>query len=207
MEEIELKDFINLFWRKKIIIVLVVLIFAIIGGIYTKVCVKPLYEATTSLVIVENEFENEAEVTAYYNLIDAYTVVVNSATVSNKVIENLKLDMDVKDLQDSMKIVTWATGQSMRITITNNDPELAAKITNEMAKVYMEEVKRIYGEDRIQIIDYAVANYAPVNNELSKNVGMFAFVGGALVCGYIFIRFVYSDTTKNFFEKENKKKQ
>ena len=48
MEEIDLKELISMFLEKKFLIVLVVIVFAMLGAIYTLKFVVPEYQSTTS---------------------------------------------------------------------------------------------------------------------------------------------------------------
>ena len=51
MEELDLKGLFNIFWSKRIYIVLIIAIFAVIGIIYSFDIVKPEYKAETTLVL------------------------------------------------------------------------------------------------------------------------------------------------------------
>ena len=51
MEELDLKELFEIFWSKKVQIILIVLIFAVIGVIYTMGFVTPVYTSSTTLVL------------------------------------------------------------------------------------------------------------------------------------------------------------
>ncbi|MDO5557391.1 MAG: Wzz/FepE/Etk N-terminal domain-containing protein [Clostridia bacterium] len=51
MEELDLKELFSIFWRKKIIILIIVAIFIVIGTVYTYTIVEPKYESYTTLVL------------------------------------------------------------------------------------------------------------------------------------------------------------
>ena len=51
MEEIDLKELFQIFWNKKVQIVLIVLIFMVIGVIYSVGFVTPMYSSSTTLVL------------------------------------------------------------------------------------------------------------------------------------------------------------
>lgn len=51
MEEIDLKEIFLMFWKKKVEIILIIAIFAVIGYIYTTVFTTPMYTSSTTLVL------------------------------------------------------------------------------------------------------------------------------------------------------------
>ena len=50
MEELDLKDLFNMFWVRKLQIILIVAIFVVIGVIYSYAILKPEYRSTTSIL-------------------------------------------------------------------------------------------------------------------------------------------------------------
>ena len=51
MEELDLKELISMFLEKKLLIILVVIIFALMGAIYTLKFVTTIYQSTTRVPI------------------------------------------------------------------------------------------------------------------------------------------------------------
>ena len=60
MEELDLKELFNIFWSKKVQIILIILIFAVIGVIYTMGFVTPVYTASTTLVLASSNSTQES---------------------------------------------------------------------------------------------------------------------------------------------------
>ena len=55
MEELDLKQLVNIFWSKRLHVISIVLIFLIIGTVYTFLFVTPKYKSYTSLVLARSE--------------------------------------------------------------------------------------------------------------------------------------------------------
>ena len=55
MEELDLKELFELFWSKKLTIVILVVVFAIIGAVYSIFFVTPKYKSSTTLVLTKTE--------------------------------------------------------------------------------------------------------------------------------------------------------
>lgn len=214
MEEIDLKELMETFLQKKFLIIFVVILFALVGFIYTKSFITPLYESSTSIILKVNDLEKTVELTSEAvttkdtalnsKLIDVYSVVAKSKKVANKVIENLKLDITSEELTKAI-ITNSNTGtQTLKITAySKNNPEEACNIANETAKIFIEEVKNIYEEEDLQVLDFAEIDSNPTNINLTKNILIFAFVGLIAICAYIFVIFMFDTTVKKEEDIEN----
>lgn len=209
MEEIDLKELIGMFLEKKFLIIFVVILFAILGAVYTTRFITPLYESSTSLVLVqtgdaENSLESitTTDITLNSKLVDAYAVVAKSKRVANKVSENLKLNMSIDSLRQSITVSSASDTQNLKVSVKHENPEEACKIANEVAEVFIEEVTEIYKVKNLYILDPAEINSNPCNINLTKNVAIFAFVGTVLVAGYILLINMLDTTIKTDLDIE-----
>ena len=203
MEEIDLKELIGMFLEKKFLIIFVVILFAILGAVYTTRFITPMYESSTSLVLVQTgdtdtslESITTTDITLNSKLVDAYAVVAKSKRVANKVLENLKLNMPIDDLRESITISSASDTQNLKVSVKHENPEEACKIANEVAEVFIEEVTEIYKVKNLYILDPAEVNTIPCNINLAKNIVIFAFVGAILVAGYILLINMLDTTLK-----------
>lgn len=204
MEELDLKELISMFLEKKLLIVLVVIIFALMGAIYTLKFVTPIYQSTTSLVLAQIASDNSEEsnsitssdIALNSNLIDNYRVIAKSKSVAQEVINNLELDTSVDVLRNRISVTTESDSEVIKITVADEDPELACKITTEVAQIFMGKVETIYKVNNITVLDKAEVETTPSNINLTKNVVIFAFVGGILVAGYILLINMLDTTVK-----------
>lgn len=205
MEEIDLKELIEMFLEKKFLIIFVVLLFAVLGAIYTNNFITPMYESSTSLVLVQTGSEKSAtensesitttDLTLNSKLINAYKVIANSKIVASTVINNLKLDMEIEELQEVISVNSNSEAE-LEITVKHTDREIACKIANELAKVFKDKVTEIYKVENLYVLDVAETQYEPCNINLGKNIVIFAFVGAVLVSGYILLINMLDTTVK-----------
>ena len=204
MEELDLKELISMFLEKKLLIVLVVIIFALMGAIYTLKFVTPIYQSTTSLVLAQIGGDNSEEsnsitssdIALNTNLIDNYRVIAKSKSVAQEVIDNLNLDTTVEILRNRISVTTESDSEVIKITVLDEDPELACKITSEVAEIFMGKVETIYKVNNITVLDKAEMETTPSNINLTKNIVIFAFVGGILIAGYILLINMLDTTVK-----------
>lgn len=208
MEEIDLKEIFDMFWSKKVVIILVVLLFMGIGVFYTKFMVKPDYKSSAILVLTKNGESNEtitqSEVTLNQKLIGTYTEVIKSDNVLRQVISNLNLDIDENELRNRVSVKLVLNTQLIEISVTNENPETAKLLTNEITNVFMDRVKEIYKINNISIFSEANLSTGPYNINHTKNVLMFIVIGIVIAFGCVFIASMFDTTVKTAEEAEKK---
>ncbi len=211
MEELDLKELISMFLEKKLLIILVVIIFALIGAIYTLKFVTPIYQSSTSLILAQTNLNGQngetnsitsSDITLNANLVDNYKEIAESRIVAAKVIQNLGLSESIETIQENTNVSTSSDTEVLKITVSNEDPELACRIANEIATVFTEQALEIYKVNNVNVLDEAVVSLNPSNVNLFKNIIIFAFVGGVLVAGYILLINMLDTTVKTDLDIE-----
>lgn len=206
MEEIDLKELVQLFWGKKVQIILIVAIFAVVGFIYTIGFVTPKYQATTSLLLATNSAQSAAgldssittnDVNLNSKLVSTYSKLVKSDKVVRTVISNLSLNMEEATLKKIVSVTAAEDTEFIEISVKDEDPALATKIANEIAKVFIENVKEFYGVENVHIVDAAEVPQAPYNINHVKDIIIFAFIGAVVAVGYVFIVNMLDTTIKS----------
>ncbi len=207
MEEIDLKELISMFMKRKVLIILVVIIFALLGAIYTIKFITPTYKSTTSLLLVQtgtnsNMYEKTnsittSDLTLNSKLVNNYRDIAVSESVLSKVIQNLNLDITTEELKEMTSVTVKTDTEILNLTVEYTDPELACSIAKEIANVFIESVNNYYKLDNLNVLDEAKVSATPSNVHLAKNIIIFAFVGGILVAGYILLINMLDTTVKS----------
>ena len=208
MEELDLKELFNIFWSKKIPIILLVLIFAVLGFIYTMTMVTPMYTASTTLVLASSHNEDgtatstttnsitTADVTLNSNLVSTYSELVKSKNVLRQVISNLGIDISEESLRNNVSVESVQDTELIEITVTTQIPEYASKIANEIAKVFTDKVGEIYNINNVHVVDEAETPNEPSNINYQKNIVIFAFIGAVIAVLYVLIANMLDTTIK-----------
>lgn len=208
MEEIDLKEIFDMFWSKKVLVFTIVLIFTIMGIVYTKYFVKPDYKATSTLVLTKNSSDNktitQAEVTLNQKLVATYTILVKSDNVLKQVISNLGVNISTEKLKECVNVTLVTNSQLIELSVTNRDPKIAQILTNEIANVLVERVKEIYKIDNINIVDVAKVPQNPYNINHKKDIIIFVSIGIAIAFSYVFITSLFDTTIKTAEEAERR---
>ena len=211
MEELDLKELISMFLEKKLLIILVIIIFAIMGAIYTLKFIVPEYEASISLVLVQLGTAattdsatsiSTRDITINSKLVENYREIAKSRVVADTVKQNLHLDIPTSEIQQNIAVNSISDTELIRVTVTNKDPKLAYDIATEFAKVFADKVEGLYNIRNVHILDEAQIPQEPSNIHLSKNVLIFAFVGAILVFGYILLINMLDTTVKSDIDIE-----
>lgn len=206
MEELDLKELFNIFWNKKLQVILIIAIFVVIGIIYTIGFVEPVYESSTTLVLAKSEDSNDSasdsesitqtDVTLNQKLVATYSEIVKSKKVRRKVISNLEIDMDEEELKKNVSVTSVEDTEVIKIIVKDKNPTNAAKIANEIAKVFPTEVSSIYKINNVYILDEAEVAQGPSNINHIRDIVIFAFIGLVISFVYVLVGNMFDTTVK-----------
>lgn len=209
MEEIDLKEFIMLFWNKKVSIILITIIFMFIGIIYSVGFITPKYTSSTTLLLATSESSNSktntittSDITLNSKLVSTYSELVKSKNVTRQVISNLGIDETEDELRDSITVSSVKDTELIKISVTDKNATNAYNIANEIAKVFTQKVSEIYNINNVQILDQAEISTTPSNINHAKDVIMFTFVGLFVAIVFVLVANMLDTTIKSSEEVE-----
>ncbi|MBO6232773.1 MAG: hypothetical protein J6N78_01730 [Clostridia bacterium] len=206
MEELDLKEIFNLFWNKKIQIILIVAAFTIAGIVYTLGFVKPLYTSSTTLVLAKIENQKNqtgddtittSDITLNSKLVSTYSELVKSKKVLRTVISNLGIKIEEEKLRQNITVSSVKDTELIEIKVTNRDPVVATRIANETAKVFIENVTEMYSISNVHIVDEAEVPVSPSNIHHVRDVIIFSFGGLVLAVIYVLLLNMLDTTVKS----------
>lgn len=205
MEELDLKELFFMFWNKKLEIILITLMFVAIGIGYSYFFVKPEYTSTTSLVLAQSSSSGQTgdgaisatDLTMNSKLVSTYSELIKRKAILGQVCENLNIpDSNIQELRGKIKVNSAKNTEIIEISVTNKDPNIAAAIANEIAKVFGEKIVEIYNISNVYLLDRAEANAVPSNINHMKDVVIFAFIGLVIAAVYVLIANMLDNTIK-----------
>lgn len=208
MEEINLEELFYYF-RNKISWIIIAIILAIgIGNTFTILTRTPMYKSSTTIVLVNENKDsstyNTTEQQLNKNLVGTYSEIIKSRMILETVISNLKLDYTSADLASNISVEAVDNTEIIKVSVSDANAKEATSIANEIAKVFMEKIQKIYNLNNVSIIDKAEATIAPYNVNYVKDNAIYVLIGLALSCGTIFIFFYFDTTIKSSEEIESK---
>ena len=204
----EIKEIINLkrlnsILRKNILIIIIlILIFAIGGCIYSFNFVVPKYKSTSTVLLVSNETNKknasvtQSDVTLNKSLLTTYGNIITSKNVLSKVKENLQLNITVEELSKNISIKEIEDTQLIKINITDRDASQAQRICREINNVFINEIKNIYNIENVTVVDEASLEEKPYNINHIKDIIIALTIGIAVSGFFVFITYALDTTVK-----------
>ena len=185
--EISFKVLVKSFFKHLVPILLIVLIFAVLAGVYTHLYMTPVYMArtTSSLLVKDLNATQGSNLNTTITMMSTYAIKVKSdetMQIASDMISNGRLSPE--DLRSLISVGYEDNGTIMYIYAVYTDPENAARIANAVTEAAAYSISNVNWE----ITNSAVAPEEPSSPSMVKNVLIAAVL--ALILSYsVFLLF------------------
>ena len=202
MDELEIKRLLKTVYNKKLYIAMIILLFILAGYIYSYYYVTPKYKSETTIILIKNTEESTAkeitqsDINLNQKLVSTYGEIIKSNKVIRTVIKNLDLDISENKLNNLISVTDINNTEILKITVVNQDAKLAKNIANEVAKVFSEEVMKLYKIDNVNVIDEAEEAVIPYNINHVKDIAIFGAIGIVVSALFVFVMYYFDSTIK-----------
>ncbi len=199
MEEINLTEVYSYFKARIIYILIAVVVVLIVGNIYTLLIKTPMYQSNTTIVLVSEEKDNfsQSDLQLNQKLVATYSHIIKSRKVVSKVIDNLNLKTSVAALSNNISATAVTDTEIIKISVNSSNAKEAALITDEVARVFSDEIISIYHLDNVSVLDKAEIPKTPYNVNFLKDNVIYLLVGIILSFGGVFIMYYFDTTIKS----------
>lgn len=200
-ENISVKRILDVFKNQKILIMLILVIFTLVGYLYSYKYVVPKYQSSSTLLLIPNsvsETVTNSDLTLNSELITTYSNIAKNPKVLKQVISNLKLNLTEQQLLSKIEVSTVKNTYIIKIATKDASPTQAMNITKELANVFLNEIQEIYNLNNIGIVDEAKLPETPYNINHTKD--MIMFFGMGIVISIVSVMLIYF--LNNKIEKE-----
>ena len=210
MEEVDLKELFSYFIKRGSIIIAITVLCLITGVVYTLFIKTPLYKGDTSIILVNRSDSStssqmtQSDVVLNQKLVSTYSQIVKSKKVLNQVITNLNLKYSYSELYSHVSVTNISDTEIIKISVSDENPELATTIANSVADVFKQEVSEIYHLENVTIIDKAEVQKSPYNINVVKMAGIGTVGGLAISVMLLFVLFYFDTSIKSSEEVEKK---
>ena len=196
--EIDLKEVFYLLLSHWKSIFLAMLIGAAIFGAYHTFLLKPSYQADASIYITSTDsMISFSDLQLSAALTDDYANIIKSRTVMNRVIDELDLNLNYKQLGALISVDNPDSTHIVDIKVTCDDPELSRNITNALMNISVDQIYQVIGSGEPTVIDYAMAEAVQdVTPGLKKYLMIGALLGALIVCAIVVLRMLTDTTLK-----------
>ncbi len=189
--EIDLREIFGMLRKRWLMIASITLIAAILAAGVSFFLLKPQYEASTTMIV---SYKQNQEALMDYNqlqmsqkLATTYSQIIKSNRIADKVIKKLDLDLSSKDLNSKISVSQVETTEIFKITVKDNDPELAALIANTEAEIFKQEINEMMKVDSVSTIDVAKVPESPVAPNKVMNIAIATVLGMMVSVGLVFV--------------------
>lgn len=207
MEEIDIKELLNYIKEKIWIVGIAIVLSFTTSIIYTQAIKKPIYKSSTTYVLISdsgNEGITTSEVTLNEKLIATYKEIIKSRNILEKVIAKLNLEYTTNELAKNISVQQVSTSSMIRITVSDNDPELAQKIANTIGEEFSSEIESLYKISNLGMVDPALIPSVASNQSSLKEMVMINGGAVALSLMIVFLLFYFDNTVKDAEQVEDK---
>lgn len=196
--EIDLREIAGLLLRKLKILILFLILGGLIAGSVTRFLITPQYTGTSMIFILTKttSVTSLADIQLGSELTTDFVMLATSRPTLERVIDELDLTEEPKELQEMITVSNPADTRILQIDVSNPDPQLAADISNALADATADAVADIMSTDRPSIVEEAVVPEAPSSPNLMKNAMLGAMAGLFLAMAIVILRFLMDDTIK-----------
>ena len=203
MEEINISELIDYYKSKFGLWLVITTGICILCVMYAVLIQKPMYSSNTTVILGgSSETITQNDITINKNLVNTYAEIVKSRRVLEQVINELSLDLNYYELNDSITVEPINNTEIIKIIVNCDDSLKSMNIANSTANYFSKEVKELYNMNNVNILDSAIEATKPYNINIPKQLCIYLIFGIITACGIIFIAFYFDRTMKSVEQVE-----
>lgn len=186
------------------VIILVGVITGSSAFLYAKFFITPQFKATATIYIQNYEGPNDqkiysSDLSASQDLVPTYQGLITSDNVLNRVKEQLGENYDVNAIRAAFSAEAIDKTPILKVSISHNDPDEAAKIVNAIAKVAPDAIMELVTGSSVKLVDLAKTP----ENISYPSYNKFALVGAAIGAGITLAVIVLLILFNSYIEDED----
>ena len=144
------------------------------------------YQSNTTVYIEPQVNSNEVDyqgILTNQKMVQTYAEIIQSRTVINKVIRELRLDSNYETFKKSLSVDVNTDTQILKINYKDQNKVRARDIVNSIADTFIAEIKSKLDINNISVIDKAILAKDPVEPRIYRNIAI-GLLGG-MILGFV----------------------
>ena len=188
-DEIDLMDLIFIMIRRWKVIGLTMIPIIILGVVFS--ATRPsIYKADTTLMVssgMSNIGLDNSDISLNQKLVITYSEVAKSRSILKRVISKYDLETTSENLASAISISPVSDTEIIKLSYKNSDPQLAAAVTNEFAKEFMNKVVEVMNIRNVKVVEPAEVPTHPLPKKRLIILVAFVILGGMVGLALAFI--------------------
>lgn len=166
----------------------------------------PVYQSTAELYILDasSTISSLTDIQIGNNLADDYIKIVKSRPVIDKVIENLSLEEDYKELGKKLSVVNDSNTHIISISVKDENASRAKMIADEIADVSKSFIASKMGQKEPSVLHYGYSDEEKVAPSRTRNTIIGAAGGFALSSLLVIMLYILKDNIATEEDVEKK---
>ncbi len=197
--ELHLLEFLFFLKKKLAVILAFFLIFGILGFVGTRLFIPTTYTTDTRMYVLSRANENSMVTTDFQianYVINDYKALITGQNVTKEVISRLGLNMSPNKLSAKIAVTSPANTRVLQISITDEDPRLAAEIANTVREVAATQIEQIMDVSAVRTVYEAEVPRVPSGPNVQRNILRAAFAGLVIILGVYIVIFFIDDSIR-----------
>lgn len=199
--EIDVLSLVKTLWRRKFLIVVTAFVMAIVALGYSTFIIKPNYTSTTRIYVVnrqanENSTLTNQDLQAGTYLVKDYKEIILSQDVLAKVIDDLKLNVQLSALAKKINVTVPTDTRIVSIAVSDGDAKEAARIANSLRQIAAEKIIAVTKVSDVTTLEEAEVPNSPSSPNIRRNTLIGFLAGGFLISVVILVVEVLDDRVK-----------
>ncbi|ALS20714.1 MULTISPECIES: YveK family protein [Paenibacillus] len=210
--ELELKEYFNIIKKRIWMLVVIVLVSCITTGIVSYYYLKPVYSASTKLIVNKsNEISGLDTLTtdlvrSNIMLVNTYKEIMKTPAILDYVAADYpELEMTTEQLINKIKVSSVNDTQVITVSAEDYSHAKAVMIVNAVSEVFKSQIPQIMKVDNVMILNAAkqVEHPVPVKPQPELNLVIAFVVSLMAAIGLIFLLEYLDDTIKTEADVQN----
>lgn len=189
--EIDLREIFEMLKKRWLMIVSITLVAAIASGVISFFVLTPQYETSTTMIVSYKQDQSSLmsyqELQMSQKLVATYSQIVKSDRIAEAVIDKLDLDLTASQLNSKISVSQVGETEILKITVKDEDPELATLIANTESEVFQQEINDMMEVENVSTIDVAKVPVSPVSPNKLMNIAIATVLGMMVSVGLAFV--------------------
>ena len=161
-------------WEKKVLIVLVTLIFTAVSLVVSIFLVTPQYSSTTKVYVVNQTKDEKKAITTQdvqlgSLLVKDYKEIILSNKVMEEAAEKSGTDLTAKELAKKVSVEAPKDTRIISITVQDKDPQVASDLANTVKEVSADQIKEVTKIEDVTTLEEAKAANSPSSPNIPRN--------------------------------------